>query len=195
MSWCAVPRRAVFCLLAAGLSFIPFQDTRAAEAISGFDFLSQQNQELQQDNFANPGYLWVEAGAARFAEDGCTDCHPQGSMRGVAVKFPRLDTATGLLENLETQINQCRTEQTKRKVYGYESQALLSLTTYISAQSAGLRWSLGSPAGSSGILPVALKTAMDRGEAYFRERRGQQNLSCAHCHEQNAGQRLRQAVV
>ena len=50
-------------------------------------------------------------------------------------------------------------------------------------------------------LPLAppedprLAPALARGEALFRQRRGQLNLSCAQCHEERAGLRLGSALI
>ena len=157
------------------------------EIRSGYDFLTADTQALQDDPFENPGFLWVDRGAVLFEAsiDGkrnCASCHEEG-LRGAAAYYPSLDARTGILLNLEGRINQCRTEHQDLPAFDYESEDLLALTAYIAAQSRGL----ASKVERSEALAPYLRT----GEAYFRARRGQFNLSCAQCHDQNWGKRLR----
>ena len=64
----------------------------------------------------------------------------------------------------------------------YESEELLAITAYVARQSKGM------PIGVS--IDGAAKAHFEAGEAAYRLRRGQMNLSCAHCHEANWGKRL-----
>src|SRR5262249_12336690 len=63
-------------LLADELSSYTVEDRR-----SGYTYLSEDNQRLQDDDFANPGLLWVEQGRALWqrADDttgmACASCH------------------------------------------------------------------------------------------------------------------------
>src|SRR5262245_1154645 len=79
---------------------------------SGYTYLSEENQRLQDDDFANPGLLWVERGrelwrqADGSAAKSCASCHSDAaeSMRGVRTRYPRFDPIHGKLINLEQQI-------------------------------------------------------------------------------------------
>ncbi len=101
-------------------------------------------------------------------------------MRGVAVQFPKV--VRGQLRTLEAQINQCRVSAQKATALAYESKDLLALTAYVATQSKG--------------MPIAVeKTAQNqsdlrKGREYFYQRMGQLNLSCAQCHEDQAGLKL-----
>lgn len=162
---------------------------------SGYTYLSAENQRLQDDEFANPGFLWVEKGRALWRQEdsvthkSCASCHGDAavSMRGVRARYPRFDARSKKLINLELQINRCRQERLKVAPYPYESEALLALTTFLGFQSRG--------------LPVEVQVDgpaqpfFDRGRAFFRRRRGQLDLACTHCHDHQAGQRLRGEVV
>jgi L-cysteine S-thiosulfotransferase len=165
------------------------------ERRSGYTYLSEENQRLQDDEFANPGVLWGEQGRELWQRvDGaaamsCAGCHGEAaeSMRGVQTRYPRFEPARGKLINLEQQINHCRTERMQAAPYPYESEALLALTTYVSMQSRGLPIDVR--------IDGPAQPFFEAGKAFFFRRRGQFDLACAHCHDQYAGQRLRGDVV
>lgn len=162
---------------------------------SGYTYLSPENQQLQNDEFANPGMLWVERGRELWqksegnAQKSCVQCHGEAgtSMRGVRSRFPRFDQRRKKLINIEQQINRCRQERMRAPPYPYEAEALLSLTALIAFQSRG--------------LPIEIRIDQTRkpfftaGQKFFMQRRGQLDLACAHCHDQLAGQRLRGEVI
>ena len=172
----------------------PLQST-ANDRCSGYTFLSEENQQLQDDEFANPGMLWVEKGRELWQKvDGpssksCASCHADAatSMRGVRTRYPTFDPRRKKLINLEQQINHCREEHLQAKPYPYESEPLLALTTFVRFQSRGMPVNVQ-------IDGLALPF-FEKGNAFFMRRRGQLDLACTHCHDQNAGQRLRGEVV
>ena len=52
----------------------------AQQPVSGYDYLTPEMQEMQDDEFGNPGMLAVDAGAELFTTPGnnrksCADCH------------------------------------------------------------------------------------------------------------------------
>ena len=177
-------------LLAQALSHATVEERR-----SGYTYLSEDNQRLQDDDFANPGLLWVEQGRALWHRadsttgTACASCHGNAteSMRGVRTRYPRFDSQRGKLINLEQQINRCRTERMQALPYTYESEALLALTTFVGWQSRELPMhvSIDGPAQSF----------FEAGRAFYMQRRGQLDLACTHCHDQYAGQRLRGDVI
>ena len=162
---------------------------------SGYTYLSEENQQLQDDDFANPGLLWVEKGQELWRQaDGttgasCMGCHGDAaeSMRGVRTRYPRFDSRRGKLINLEQQINRCREEHMQAGPYPDESEALLALTAFVGFQSRGMpiNVSIDGPA----------QPFFEAGRAFFSRRRGQLDLACSHCHDQFAGQRLRGDVI
>ncbi len=162
---------------------------------SGYTYLSVDNQQLQNDDFANPGMLWVERGRELWkTPDGdlqksCTTCHAEAgpSMRGVRLRFPRFDQRQKKLINLEQQINRCRQEHMHASPYAYESEPLLALTTLIAFQSRGLPLTIH--------IDDSTRPFFEAGRAFFTQRRGQLDLACAHCHDQYAGRRLRGDII
>lgn len=155
---------------------------------SGSAFLGQDLRTLQADEFANPGMLWVERGERLWSEPAgkekrsCAGCHSVASMRGVALRYPKIDEASGKLFNLEGRINLCRTERMGAQALSYESEDLLALTTFVARQSRGM------PIGVAIDGPA--RAHLDAGREFFFQRRGQLNLTCAHCHDENWGKRL-----
>ena len=175
----------ISCAALAQERAIPLDQLKSGSAFLGADLLS-----LQKDEFANPGTLWVERGEKLWSEPAgkrnlsCASCHEdaKSSMRGVAARYPRIDAESGKLLDLEGRINLCRGRRMAAEPLRYESGDMLSLTAYVARQSRGLpiEASIDGPA----------RAHFDAGERAYRLRRGQMNLSCAHCHEANWGKRL-----
>jgi L-cysteine S-thiosulfotransferase len=157
---------------------------------SGVEFTGADVRALQQDDFANPGMLWVERGARLWSEPAgtvskpCSSCHGDArvSMKGVAAHYPRIDKGTGALLNLEGRINQCRVEHQQAPALKYESDELLGLTAYIANQSRGIPF--------QAAIDGASRAHFDAGRELYYRRQGQMNLACAHCHEKNWGRQL-----
>lgn len=162
---------------------------------SGYSYLSEENQRLQDDDFANPGLLWVERGRELWHQSdapsakSCANCHGDAAdgMRGVRTRYPRFDPSRGTLINLEQQINQCRVARMQATPYPYESEALLVLTAFVAFQSRGMPIDVR--------IDGASQPFFEAGKIFYYQRRGQLDMACAHCHEQHAGQRLRGDVI
>jgi L-cysteine S-thiosulfotransferase len=157
---------------------------------SGRDFLSAAAREEQDDLTRNPGMLWVDRGAELWRKPegaearSCASCHGEpSSLRGVAARYPVWDAKVSRLLTLEGRIQQCRAERQRGQPLAIESQDLLALTVLAAHQSRGLpvHVSIDGPA----------RRLFDAGQALYYTRQGQLNLSCAQCHEQNWGKKLR----
>jgi sulfur-oxidizing protein SoxA len=176
---------AVRLALAVGLAVLP---AAAQEKRSGYDDAGPQVRAMQDDDMANPAFLWVQQGAALWErrEAGarsCADCHGAvEGMRGVAARHPAYDAARGRVVTLEQRVNLCRTERQGAAALAPESDALLGVTALVGLQSRGLPVEV-DVSGAAG-------EAASRGEAFFHLRQGQLNLSCAQCHDHLAGQSL-----
>ena len=155
---------------------------------SGIEFAGADVRSMQSDDLANPGFLWVERGEKSWNDatsgSSCASCHgdASASMRGVAARYPAFDAASGAVLDLEARINDCRVRRQKQNALARESDDLLGLTAYVALQSRGLPLStrIDGPASA----------AFDRGRAFYNQRHGQMNLSCAQCHDQNWGKRI-----
>lgn len=160
------------------------------ELRSGYDFLQADTKALQDDDFANPGFLWVDKGEALFhaATNGaspCAACHGPGvqPLDGVAAHYPKVDAESGTLINLEGRINLCRERHQGLAPLEYESDDLLALTAYIASLARG------EPVSVDVTGPAA--KYYEKGRDYFFLRKGQFNLACSQCHNEHWGQKLR----
>lgn len=165
------------------------------EVRSGRHYLAPALQALQDDALRHPGMLWVEAGEELWRRDpapgqpSCANCHgvDAATMRGVAARYPAVDTADGRLLNLEARIERCRTQRQNAPAFGHESADLLSLTAFVAHQSRGLPMSVRTDGPAQPFF--------EAGRAFFFQRQGQLNVSCSQCHDDNAGRRLRGDVI
>lgn len=153
------------------------QDTRR----SGLDFMSPALQALQRDDTQNPAWLWLKDGEQRFAAD-CARCHAEGSMRGVAARYPAWDDTLARPVTLGERINQCRKRHVKAAPWAAESDALLGTEVYVAHQSRGQP--LAPPADPR------LAPWRERGRALYHRRMGQLDFACSECHDGTAGGRL-----
>ena len=157
---------------------------------SGIDYASAEIRALQADDASNPGMLWVAQGEMLWSEvagagaKSCAQCHglAPASMKAVATRYPQVDKRSQLLINLEGRINICRATHQGAPTLPYESAELIALTAYIAHQSRGLGHQISITDGN--------REYFMRGAALYRQRMGQMNLACTHCHDQNAGKTL-----
>jgi L-cysteine S-thiosulfotransferase len=162
---------------------------------TGYQDMSAPLQQMEDDDTANPGMLFVQAGETLWtapagnANKACADCHGavETSMKGVAARYPAIPKGADKPVDLEGRINLCRTGQQQAEMLKPESQDLLALSAYVTHASRG--------------LPIAppddprLAKVRAAGEAMFKQREGQLNLSCANCHDDNAGKNLAGATI
>jgi sulfur-oxidizing protein SoxA len=160
---------------------------------SGYDDMGAPVQKMQDDDTSNPAMLWTQegrtlwdrkAGTANFA---CADCHTTSAMNGVAIRYPAWSPPAGAAVSLENRIQLCRSWHQKGDALAHESRELLALSAFVALQSRGLRI---EPPGDR-----RLDETVKAGEALFVRRHGQLNLSCAQCHDANAGQKLAAVTI
>jgi len=160
---------------------------------SGYEWLTKESKALQDDEFENPGWLWVEHGRQLFVSDSgessCASCHQTSDsmFSSSATRFPRWSDSQQTLINLEGQINQCRELRMARGSLALESPEMLSLTAFIS------QLARGQPVNVP--LTEEVKPFWQAGRDYFFRRKGQMNLACSQCHDERAGQRLRGDLI
>lgn len=182
--------RIVLFTLCALLSF-----AAVAQRMSGTAFMGPSTQAMQRDDSLNPAMLWVKEGETAWHRNdegngkSCASCHgdAQSAMRGVAARYPAFDAQAGRPINLGQRINQCRVRQQSAAALPAESDALLSLESYVALQSRGMPAAVPDDA--------RLQPFLERGQARWQQRMGQLNLSCAQCHDQRWGQRLGSSII
>jgi len=162
---------------------------------SSYQEMGPALQKMQDDDTANPAMLFVQAGAAAWNEKAgaagksCADCHGDAaaSMKGVAARYPAFAPEAGRPVDLEGRINLCRTTRQEVAALAPESDGLLALSAYLALQSRG-----------QAIAPPddpRLAAVRAQGADLYKRRQGQLNLSCANCHDDNAGRKLAGATI
>lgn len=165
----------------------------ADERRSGTEYMSAATQAMQRDDAQNPAMLWISGGEAQWrtavgsSGKSCASCHGEArdSMRGVAARFPAFQQ--GRTVNLGQRINMCREQRQLAQAWRAESDELLGMEAYIAMQSRGMPVTPPQDAGT--------KASAARGQRLYAQRIGQLNLSCAQCHDQQAGKRLAGSTI
>ena len=163
---------------------------KAGDRRSGYTYATKETNSIQDDDLANPAYLWVDEGEALWSKvDGkagksCASCHFEPArLKGVATVYPVYNKDTGKMQSLEQRINECRTKYMGAKSFKHESKELLSMTIFVRNQSRGM------PINVSIDGPVVPFFAA--GKAFYEKKRGQLDMSCANCHVDNPGNKIR----
>jgi len=184
----------------------------AADAKAFRDYFIKKFPKVKLDDFVNGPYSmnedmrkqWeekeqfppyefaLEAGKEMFATPfrngkSYADCFANGGI-GVRQNYPMFDAKEGKVVTLELALNRCR-EANGEKPYSYVKDEMASLTAYMAFTSRGKPFDIKIPDD-----PRALE-AYQEGKRYFYTRRGQLNFSCATCHVQSPGERIRAEIL
>ena len=119
----------------AAMAAYAAQPFRPEPLKSGLEFSGAEVRALYQDDFSSPAMLWTTRGEklwnepAGAAGKSCASCHQDArtGMKGVSVKYPKVDPGTARLTNIEGRINQCRTQHQQTEPLRYESDELLEI--------------------------------------------------------------------
>ena len=103
---------------------------------------------------------------------------------GIKQDFPYYDASSGDVITLESAINTCR-EENGEQALAWSKGAIADISAYMAYTSRGNTIDVKVSADQG-----AMK-AYDEGKFHFYSKRGQLNLSCADCHQFNAGNRIR----
>ena len=115
------------------------------------------------------------------------DCFPNKGI-GVRQNYPYFDEKEGKVVTLELALNRCR-EANGEPPFSYVQDEMAALTAYMAFTSRGKPLDIKIPND-----PRALE-AFEKGKEYFYTRRGQLNFSCASCHVQSPGERIRAEIL
>jgi len=146
---------------------------REIEQFPPYEFSLEKGKELFARRFAN---------GKNYA-----DCFPNQGI-GIRQNYPYFDQKAGEVVTLELALNNCR-EANGEPPVSYLGEEMAALTAYMAFTSRGKPFDIKIPDD-----PRALE-AYQNGKRYFYSRRGQLNFSCATCHVQNPGERLRAEVL
>ena len=147
---------------------------------SGYDDASPETRAMQDDDSANPGFLWVRQGEELWSSS-CASCHGMpATMRGVAARYPAWDETVGRPITLAQRIAR------HQGVLRHDDE-VLALSALVGLQSRGMRLAVAT---DGKMAPFVAE-----GARLFHLRQGQLNLSCANCHDDRAGQRLGGSII
>lgn len=171
------------------------KDNPLTELISGYYFTPLKLQALQDDDFDNPGFQWVNQGeklwneADGAAQKSCSACHGSAmeSQRGVGASYPKFQEAAKAVVSLEQRINMCRQEKMRASLWPEGSAPLLSMTAYLKMQSRGLAVDVE--------IEGPARPVFELGKTLYNARVGQFGMSCGHCHNDHYGDNFRTEVL
>lgn len=146
---------------------------KAIDEFPPYQFAVEQGKQMFEKPFKN---------GKTFA-----DCFPNKGV-GIRQNYPMFDAKSGQVITLEVAVNQCL-EANGEKPFDYTKDDMASVTAYMAFTSRGKPFDIKIPND-----PRAL-AAYKKGAEYFYSRRGQLNFSCASCHVQSPGQRIRTEVL
>lgn len=115
------------------------------------------------------------------------DCLPNRG-RMIAGDYPRFDPVKGRVVTLEDLVNECRVSHGEDAYSPGDPRTMGLLTVYLRSLSNGMKMNIKVEGEG------ALK-AFEDGRRSFYQRVGQLNFSCASCHVDNAGVRLRSEIL
>ena len=149
---------------------------------TGYVFLTPATRDIQDDDFSNPAFVWVDTGEELWSKvDGkagksCASCHGDAakSMKGVSTTYPKYAPEVKKLMALQHRINSERKNRMQAKPWKWESSEMLGMTAYIKVQSRGM------PINAKIDGPA--KPFYEKGKKFYFQRRGMLDMACAQCH-------------
>jgi len=170
-----------------------FPKSKLEDFVNGPYSMNEDMRRQWQGKEEFPPYEFaLEAGKEMFTKpfkNGKTyaDCFENGGV-GVRQNFPYFDARQGEVVTLELALNRCRSANGEEPL-SYVKDDMASLTAYMAFTSRGKPFDIKMPDD-----PRA-RAAYENGKRYFYTRRGQLNFSCASCHVQSPGERLRAEIL
>ncbi len=177
------------------LPILFFNSISAGELKSGYEYLTPATQEMQDDEFANPGMTAVEEGRVEFHRAGvndktCATCHGENGSKFNLKKIASYPVYNKEYEKpftLQEQVNFCGEEYLDNVPYVYDCTDLVEIEAFVRYLARGEKVNVD--------ITGPLKPFYEKGKKLYNTRFGQMNMACAVCHDQFAGQRLRGQVL
>ena len=167
---------------------VPFQDF--TNGVYSIDKPSREQWESIEE--FPPYELNIERGETLYKtpfKNGKTyaSCFKNGG-KGIKQNYPYFDTASGKVKTLEQEINECR-KKNDEEALKWKKGKMADLSSYMAYTSRGNKTNIVIPSD-----PRAM-AAYEKGKMGFYAKRGQLNMSCADCHQWNAGNRIRADIL
>ncbi len=170
-----------------------FPKVKLEDFVNGPYSMNEDMHKQWEEKEQFPPYEFaLDAGKEMFSKpfkNGKTyaDCFANGGI-GVRQNYPTFDEKEGKVITLELALNRCR-QANGEAPYSYVKDEMASLTAYMAFTSRGKPMDIKIPDD-----PRA-REAFQEGKRYFYTRRGQLNFSCATCHVQSPGERIRAEIL
>lgn len=173
------------------ICFIVLSMNSFSEPVSGYDFLSEQAKEIQDDDFQNPGYILIDQASDIFhnnddEQQSCAKCHGQNGQflkpKSIA-QFPKYSDKLRAPLTLRDQIQQCWVDRLDKFPLLYDDPTLLALETFIRNLAKGEKVNVN--------INGKIKPFYEAGKKLYFTRFGQMDMTCAQCHDIYTGQMLR----
>jgi len=110
-------------------------------------------------------------------------CFKNGGV-GIKGDYPYFNKESGRVHTLALDVNLCR-EKNGEKPLKYKKGKMASIMAYMAYTTRGQKTNLKIPHDARAI------EAYEKGKHFYYARRGQLNMSCAHCHIDNSGNKIR----
>jgi sulfur-oxidizing protein SoxA len=112
-----------------------------------------------------------------------SSCFKNGGV-GIRQNYPYFDAASGEIKTLEGEINDCRQKNGEQPL-DLKKGDMAAISAYMASTSNGKSLDIKIPADKRAVAWY------EKGKALFHQKRGQLNLACVNCHQDNAGNRIR----
>jgi len=114
-------------------------------------------------------------------------CFRNGGI-GIQGDYPYFDKDTGRVQTLAAAVNDCLVKNGEKPL-GYGKGKMASVLAYMAYTSRGQVIDTKIPHDGRAM------EAYEKGKQFYYARRGQLNMSCAHCHVDNAGNKIRADIL
>ncbi|MCW8945701.1 MAG: sulfur oxidation c-type cytochrome SoxA [Sedimenticola sp.] len=165
-------------------------DNEYANGVYAIDPVGRENWEAIEE--FPPYEPFIDAGQEMWEKPfangkGYKDCFPKGP--AIAHLYPHWDKEQKMVMTLPLALNHCR-EANGEKPLKYKKGSINNILSYIAFQSRGNRVDVKVPQDDPGAV-----AAYEDGKKFYFTRRGQLNFSCANCHLQNTGLKVRTEIL
>ncbi|QJF52345.1 sulfur oxidation c-type cytochrome SoxA [Roseobacter ponti] len=155
---------------------------------SGWRFRSEETQDLETDDFDNPGMVFVDQAidlweTAQGSEGkSCSSCHENvEDFAGLRPTLPKVKD--GELVTMEELVNECRTDRMGADAWKWSGGQMTAMTALIGLQSRGMPVDVAIDGEAAAFW--------EQGKELYYTPVGQLQMSCSNCHEDNYGVMIR----
>ncbi len=161
-----------------GVNSLPQYADRVENWIQLMDFPPYEIEVEKGEKLWNTPFANGKTYASCFRDGG----------KGLAVAYPFYDKKSSKMRTIEADINECRVLNKEKPIKNLKHGDMARLVIAFKMLSQGKKMAVKLSS------PEAIE-AYEKGKQFYWARRGQLNFSCASCHVQNAGNKIRGDVL